>query len=117
MINEHQKKGCDKAMDFEGNYLKLKLYPPLKNATEGVYIVKGGNILEYKAKANAFSKPKNNHLLTTLVLQLVQMSKHKLKKEKTPPLEICDKVQEEFVVAYKKCFKKHGNQTIKQVLK
>jgi len=33
-INEHQKKGCDKAMDIEGNPFKLKLYPPLRNAME-----------------------------------------------------------------------------------
>ncbi len=67
-INEHQKKGCDKAMDIEGNPFKLKLYPPLRNATEGVYLVKGGNILEYKVKANALSKPRNNRLSTTLVV-------------------------------------------------
>jgi hypothetical protein len=40
-INEHQNKGCEKVMDFEGNYLKLKLYPPLKNAAKGVYIQRG----------------------------------------------------------------------------
>jgi hypothetical protein len=34
-INEHQKKGCDKTMDYEGNLLKLKLYPPLRNTTNG----------------------------------------------------------------------------------
>jgi hypothetical protein len=34
-IDEHQKKGCDKAMDSKGNLLKLKLYPPLRNATNG----------------------------------------------------------------------------------
>jgi len=84
---------------------------------KGVYIAKGGNVLEYRTKVNAFSKPKSNHPLTTLVLQLVQMFKHKLKKEETPPLEICNKVQEEFVVACKKCLTKHGSQTIKQVLK
>jgi hypothetical protein len=43
-INEHQKKGCDNVVDFEGNPLKLKLYLPLKNAMEGVYLAKGGNI-------------------------------------------------------------------------
>jgi hypothetical protein len=47
-------------MYSKGNLLKLKLYPPLRNATEGVYIAKGGNTLEYRAKANALSKPKNN---------------------------------------------------------
>ncbi len=55
-INEHRKKGCEKAIDFERNYFKLKLYPPLKNATKGVYITKGGNILEYRVKVNAFLK-------------------------------------------------------------
>jgi hypothetical protein len=40
-------------MDFEGNCFKLKLYPPLKNVAKGVYLVKGGNILEYRVKANA----------------------------------------------------------------
>jgi hypothetical protein len=45
------------------------------------------------------------------------MFKHKLKKEETPPLEICNKIQEEFVIACKKCLTKHGSQTIKQVLK
>jgi hypothetical protein len=53
-IDEHRKKGCDKAMDFEGNLLKLKLYPPLKNVAEGVHLVKGGNILKYRAKTNAY---------------------------------------------------------------
>ncbi len=30
---------------------------------KGMYIVKGGNVLEYRTKANAFSKPKSNHPL------------------------------------------------------
>jgi hypothetical protein len=67
-INEHWKKGCDKAVDFERNPFKLKLYPRLRNAMEGVYLVKGGNILEYRVKSNALSKPMNSHLLTTLIL-------------------------------------------------
>jgi hypothetical protein len=58
-------------MDFEGYFFKLKLYPPLRNAAEGVYFAKGGNILEYRAKANALSKPKNSRPLITLALQLV----------------------------------------------
>ncbi len=45
------------------------------------------------------------------------MSKHKLKKEKTFPLEIHDEVQEEFIVVRKKCLMKHGGQAIKQVSK
>jgi hypothetical protein len=35
-INKHRKKGCAKAMDFEMNTFKLKLYPPLRNIMEGV---------------------------------------------------------------------------------
>jgi hypothetical protein len=58
-------------MDFQGNLLKLKLYPPLRNVVEGVYLAKGGNILEYRAKANALSKPRSSRPLTTLALQLV----------------------------------------------
>jgi hypothetical protein len=107
-INEHQKKGCDKAIDFEKNPLKLKLHPPFKNATDGVYLVKGGNTLEYRAKANALSKPRSSHHLTTLILHLIQTFEHKHKKDKTPPLEICDEVQKEFVVVRKKHLMKHG---------
>ncbi len=70
-INEHQKKGCDKTMDFKGNLLKLKLHPPLKNAMEGVYLANNGNIFEYKANANALLKPRSNCPSTTLALQLV----------------------------------------------
>jgi hypothetical protein len=66
-INEHRKKGCDKLVDFEGNPFKLKLYPPLRNAMEGVLFAKGGNILEHKANVNALSKPRS-YLSTTLVL-------------------------------------------------
>jgi hypothetical protein len=75
-------------MIFKGNPLKLKLYPPLINAVEGVYLAKGGNILEYKAKANALSKPRNSHPSTTLTLQLIHAFEHKHKKEKTPPFKI-----------------------------
>jgi hypothetical protein len=55
-------------MDFEGNPFKLKLYPPLRNIIEGVYLVKGGNTLEYKAMANTLSKPRNSRPSTTLAL-------------------------------------------------
>ncbi len=48
---------------------QTKLYPPLKNVVEGVHLVKGGNILEYRAKANALLKLNSSHLLTTLALQ------------------------------------------------
>jgi len=36
------------------------------------------------------------------------MYEHKHKMDKTTPLEICDKVQKEFVVVPKKRLKKHG---------
>jgi len=62
--------------------------------------VKGGNILKYRVKANALSKPRNNHPSTTLTLQLVQIFEHKRKKEKTPPLEIRDEVQKEFIIVH-----------------
>jgi hypothetical protein len=58
-------------MDSEKNPFKLKLYPPLRNVVEGVYLAKGGNILEYRAKANALLKPKSSCLLTTLALQQI----------------------------------------------
>ncbi len=70
-INEHLKKGCDKVVDCQRNPFKLKLYSPLKNVAKGVYLVKGGNILEYKAKMNALLKPRNSHPSTTLTLQLI----------------------------------------------
>ncbi len=57
-LNEHKKKGCEKAVDEDGNPLTLKLYPPLRNAVEGVILAKGGNVLEYKTKLEASSKPK-----------------------------------------------------------
>jgi hypothetical protein len=53
-------------VNVEGNFLNLKLYPPLKNAMEGMHIVKGGNVSEYWAKVNALSKPRHNHLSSTL---------------------------------------------------
>jgi hypothetical protein len=75
-------KGCDKVVDFERNPFKLKLYPPLKNAVEGVYLVKGGNILEYRAKINALLKPRKSRHLKTLTLQLVQIFEHKTQGKK-----------------------------------
>jgi len=68
-IYEHQKKGCDKVVDFERNLLKLKLYAPLKTVAESLHLVKGGHILEYRVKANTFSKPRHNHLSFMLALK------------------------------------------------
>jgi len=36
-----------------GNQLIVKLYPPLRNTTEGVILAKGKNVLEYRAKLEA----------------------------------------------------------------
>jgi hypothetical protein len=101
-IYEHQKKGCDKVVDFEKNFFKLKLYPLLRNATESLHLVKDGHILEYRGKTNAFPKPRHNHLSSTLALKGVQIFEHKRKKEKMFPLDICEEVLEEFVVIHKK---------------
>jgi hypothetical protein len=57
-INEHQKKRCDKDVDSKGIPFKLKLCAQLKNKTECVHLVKGGNVLKYKTKINALSKPR-----------------------------------------------------------
>jgi hypothetical protein len=62
-------KGCDKVVDSKENLLKLKLYPPFKNAMEGVYLVKGGNIIKYRAKVNALLNPRKSHCSITLTLQ------------------------------------------------
>jgi len=82
-----------------------------------VYLAKVGNILNYRAKANALLKLSSIRLSTTLVLQLIQKFEHKHKKEKTPPLEIHDEIQEDFIVIHNKHFTKHGGQVIKQVSK
>jgi hypothetical protein len=116
-INDHQKKGSDKAVDFKGNLFKLKLYPPSRNIAKGVYLAKGGNIPKYRVKVNTLSKPRSDRPLITLALQPIQKFGHKCKKEITPPLEIRDEVQEDFVCVYKKCFTKHGGQAVKQVSK
>ncbi len=47
-INENQKKGCNKVVDSKKNPFKLKLYPPLKNAMEGVHLAKGENIIKHR---------------------------------------------------------------------
>jgi len=58
---------------------------------KGMYIVKGGNVLEYRTKANAFSKPKSNHPLTTLVLQLYKCLNTNSKRRKPCPWKFATK--------------------------
>ncbi len=103
--------------DSKRNPLKLKLYPPLRNATKGVYLANGGNILKYKVKTNPFLKPRSNLLLIRLALQLVQKFEHKRKKEKNLPLDIHNEFQEDFVLVHKIHLMEHGGQAIKQVSK
>jgi hypothetical protein len=45
-------------VDSERIPFKLKLYPPLKIIMEGVHLVEGENILEYRMKMNALLKPR-----------------------------------------------------------
>jgi len=52
---------------------------------EGVHLAKGGNILEYRVKVNALSKPRLCHPSFMLALKGLQTSKRKRKKEKTCP--------------------------------
>jgi hypothetical protein len=47
-INEQGKKGCDKAMDSEGNPFKLKLHPPLKNVARVCILQKVETFLNIK---------------------------------------------------------------------
>jgi len=75
-----------------------------------VHFAKGENILEYKVKANALSKSRISRPLSTLILKGIQVFEHKWKKEKTPPLEICNKALKEFVVVCKKWLTIHGGQ-------
>jgi hypothetical protein len=107
-INEHQKKGCEKDVDFEKNPLEFKLCPPLRNIMEGVHLAKGGNILEYNAKVDALSKLRHNRPSSTLALQGVQTFEHKRNKEKTTSLDIHEEVPKEFMVVHKKRFTRHG---------
>ncbi len=86
-LNEHGKKGCEKVMDDHGNQLTLKLYPPLRNTTKGNILAKGGNVLEYKMKLEASSKPKHSRPIVTGIVPLVQQ---KRKNKKNPILESFD---------------------------
>jgi hypothetical protein len=71
-LNEHRKKGCEKTVDDDGNQLTFKLYLPLKNTIEGVILAKSGNVLEYKAKLKASSKPRCSHFVVTKTISLAQ---------------------------------------------
>jgi hypothetical protein len=102
-INECQKKGCNKVVDSKKNPLKLKLYPPLKNAMEGVYLVKGEKILEYRGKGECILEAKAQSPSSTLVLHGVHTFQHKQKKEKMLPLKIHKVIHDtKFVVFCKK---------------
>ncbi len=69
-LNEHRKKGCEKAVDDNGNQLTLNL--PLKNIIEDVILAKSGNVLEYKANLKALSKPRCSHFVVTKTISVAQ---------------------------------------------
>ncbi len=69
-LNEHRKKGCEKAVDEDKNPLTFKLYLPLKNAAKGVILAKGGNVLEYRAKLEISLKPKRSRAIVTKIIPL-----------------------------------------------
>jgi len=60
--------------------MTLKLYLPLKNKVKGIIFAKDGNVLEYKVKLEALSKPRCNHIV---VSKLVPSIKHKEKRKIT----------------------------------
>lgn len=60
---------------------------------EGVYLAMGENILKYRVKVNALSKPTHCHLSFMLALKGLQTFKHKWKKEKTHPWRFMMKSQ------------------------
>ncbi len=79
-----------------------------------MYLAKGGNILEYRAKAKALPKIRHSCPSSTLVLQGKETLQHKWKKKRTPPLESLDHnlaPKKEIVMNHKKRFIKHANQT------
>jgi hypothetical protein len=86
-LNEHWKKGCKKVIDDNKNQLTFKLYSPLKHLIEGIILAKGGNVLEYRAKLEASSKPMRNHIT---IMKTVPPMQQKKKKEKNPPLDSID---------------------------
>jgi len=107
-INEHKKKGGKKC-ECQRKLFHIQVVPNIKNIMEGVHCARGGNILEYLVKKNALSKPRHNHLSSTLTLQGVQTLQHKRKTKISPPLEICNVVQDKkFMVVYKKELMKHA---------
>jgi hypothetical protein len=84
-FNGYKKKGCKKAVDDDGNHeLTFKLYLPLKNKVKGIILAKGGNVVEYKVKLEALSKPRCSHVIVSKLVPLIQ---HKRKMENNHPLE------------------------------
>jgi len=70
---------------FRKESSQTNVIPTIKKCNRSVCLMKGGNIIKYRVKANALSKPRSNCPSTTLVLQLIQKFKHKHEKEKTLP--------------------------------
>jgi hypothetical protein len=68
---------------------------------EGVHLAKGGNILEYKVKVNALSKPRHCHPSFMLALKGLHTFKHKRKEEKTCPWKFMRKSERNSWVSIK----------------
>ncbi len=111
------KEGVWQSCGFQKESSQAEVVPTIKKHSGGCVSCEGWKHSEYRAKVNALLKPRSGCPSTTLVLQPVNKFKHKHKHEKTLPLEIRDKVQEDFVFVHKKCLTKHGGQAIKQVSK
>jgi hypothetical protein len=82
--------------------------------SRGEYLAKGGNILEYQAKAKALPKIRHSRPSSTLALQGGETLQHKQKKERTPPLESLDHdvaTKRKNMMNHKKKFIKHASQT------
>jgi hypothetical protein len=62
-----------KIVDNNKNQFTFKLYPPLRNATKGVIVIEGGNVLEDRTKLEASLKPR--HSCTYVLKSFHQCSK------------------------------------------
>ncbi len=71
-FNGYRMKGFKRAMDDDRNHeLTLKLYMPLKNKVKGIILAKGRNVLEYKVKLEALSKPRCNRVVVSKLVPLI----------------------------------------------
>jgi hypothetical protein len=62
------RRAAKKIVDNIKNQFSFKLYPPLINATKGIIVIEGGNVLEDRTKLEASSKPRHS---CTYVLKFI----------------------------------------------